>query len=72
MAIIRWDSDGVTSSRQKHRTGCFTSQQPASSFGVRLDEYPSKFCGSHDVDDAVAFKVLHRGEWVYPDDVDLD
>ena len=34
--------------------------------------HPSKFCGSHDVDDVVAFKVLHRGEWVYPDDVDLD
>jgi hypothetical protein len=34
--------------------------------------HPSKFCGSHDVDGAVAFKVLHRGEWVYPDDVDLD
>jgi hypothetical protein len=32
----------------------------------------AKKARSHDVDDVVAFKVLHRGEWVYPDDVDLD
>jgi hypothetical protein len=34
--------------------------------------HPSKFCGFHDSDSPLAFQVLHHGEWVHPDDVDLD
>jgi hypothetical protein len=34
--------------------------------------HPSKFCGFHDSDSPPAFQVLHRGEWIHPDDVDAD
>jgi hypothetical protein len=32
--------------------------------------HPSKFCGRHDGDSPLAFQVLHRGDWIHPDDVD--